>query len=170
MSTLLERLCSLDAYPSPGARAKGRGRRTESTIMKLPSTIQTWCEYTTGRMGIRAFTVAIALLFVCSCEEAEQDVFERRYALAKIPGFGVEDHVALLDHEDANVRYLAMANLLQMGALERRGEDEDEDEGLRDLLTKARGLLKVPAAKVRAIAAYAPFNRAGDGAEDGLLQ
>ncbi|MGI9244288.1 MAG: HEAT repeat domain-containing protein [Verrucomicrobiales bacterium] len=114
----------------------------------------------------------ITLLLVCSCQEADEDVFERRFALTKIPGFGIEDHIALLDHQDPNIRYLAVANLLQLGALAQPGENDEDGAGgdeFEMLVAKLRALLADPAPKVRAIAAYAPINRVGDGAEERLV-
>lgn len=110
-----------------------------------------------------------ALLLLSCCEEGETDVFERRYSLTQIPTFEAEDHIALLDHKDPNIRYLALANLLQMGALAQPDEDREMNQPIKKLGAKMRSLLADPAPKVRAIAAYAPINRAGEGAEERLL-
>ena len=97
--------------------------------------------------------------FAVACEQTgEEGVFERRYALTEIPGFDYEDHLALLDHQDANIRYLAVANLLQADLLDKPDEDSEPNAEYEKLRAKLRALMDDPAAKVRAIAAYAPIS------------
>lgn len=119
---------------------------------------------------IRCLAVAATLLLNSSCREQEQDVFERRYSLVRIPSFELADYAERLDHEDANVRYLAVANLLKMGVLAEPSEGSAGGEEVAQLAGKLRELMDDPAPKVRAIASYAPINRAGDGAEAKLLE
>jgi len=113
-------------------------------------------------------------MFLLGCEEQKEPAsdFERRYVLIPIPGFGIEDFAEMLEHEDADARYLAVANLTASGILDAPSTEEEESEEsklLESLRERIRSMLTDVEPKVRAIAAHAPSNQASPESEADLL-
>ena len=71
-----------------------------------------------------------------------RSVFEKRYVATVIPAYTLEDYIRELDSSDSDIRYLAVANIMEL-------------EGNDAAAMKIKKLLYDPSSKVRAIAAYA---------------
>ena len=101
-----------------------------------------------GRI-MRGTVIACCLLSIILTGCREASVFEKRYVRIEIPGYTERDYMRLLESKNPDLRYLALANLLEMDAF--KSKELLETTALPQ---KLQGLLADASPKVRAIAAF----------------
>lgn len=88
------------------------------------------------------FVGCLAAATLSGCWEP-QTVFEKRYVRIEIPGYTAEDYLRLLASDDPDLRYLALANII-----------EDKLTNQEAVSKRLSSLLQDPSQKVRALAVF----------------
>lgn len=105
----------------------------------------------------------LLLITLTGCGEVS--VFEKRYVRIEIPGYAEKDYIHLLDSPDPELRYNAIANLIEMNAFESEKLPE-----ITELHQKIKSLLTDASPKVRSIAAFSIKSIGADSFERALIK